>query len=411
MIALIKKSGISGNLKAPASKSHAIRLVLYSLIGNVKVHGLPDSSDVKVAIDLVQKMGIEKKGESFIHHGRDLNHRADLYFGGSGTALRMALPILAYTGGEFAIDGDETLRARPVTEEIRALSSAGIRFSSDSIPLRMSGRATADHIAIAGSESSQSISGLIYALLMSGGGRIEIIPPVVSKHYIDLTCSILASLGADISFTGNVIRIGGGSMRAFSGHVPGDYLLSSFYAAAAYATGGHVSISGLPEQEKWWGDHSIVKVLEDSGVESSFAMGTWNAGSSKQGRGINVDITQSPDMAVSVAAFAPFLQGKTTISGIAGLKFKESNRIRTITETLSAFGVNISSNGSMTIDGQPFIENPVLDSGGDHRIAMLASVLSLHSGGKIMGTECVSKSNPEFFMDLIKMGGDVKLIQ
>ncbi len=411
MIAVIKKSRISGNLKAPASKSHAIRLVLYSLIGNVSVHGLPDSSDVKVAAELVQKLGIVRRGESFIRKGRELNHKSDLYFGGSGTALRMALPILGYIGGEFAIDGDESLRARPVAEEIRALSSAGIKFSSDSIPLRMSGRATMDHVTIAGSESSQSISGLIYALLMNGGGRIDIMPPIVSRHYIDLTCSILASLGADISFSGNVIRIGSSNMGAYSGNVPGDYLLSSFYAAAAYATGGHVSISGLPEQEKWWGDHSLVRVLEDCGVESSFTLGTWKAGSSRQGRGINLDISQSPDMAVSLAAFAPFLQGKTAISGIAGLKFKESNRIRTITETLSAFGVNASVNGSMTIDGQPSIENPVLDSGGDHRIAMLAAVLSLHSGGKIMDAECVSKSNPEFFRDLIKIGGDVKLMQ
>ena len=411
MMAVIKKSRISGSVTAPASKSHAIRLVMYSLIGCANIQGLPDSSDVTVAVDLVGRLGIIRNGDVFSRHGRDLKHRADLYFGGSGTTLRMALPMLAYLGGEFTIDGDETLRARPVREEIRALSEAGVSFSSDSIPLRMSGRANTDHITIKGSESSQSISGLIYALLMNGGGSIQIVPPIVSRHYIDLTCSILASLGADISFSGNVVRINGGDMKEYSGRVPGDYLLSSFYAAAAYATGGHVSISGLPEQERWWGDHSIVGILQENGVESSFQDGTWHVVSSGSGKGMIIDISQSPDMAVSIAAFAPFLTGATTISGTEGLKSKESNRIRTIAETLSAFGVNARTDDSITIDGQPSVKNPALDAAGDHRIAMLSSVLSLYAGGKIMGAECVSKSNPQFYRDLASIGGDITLAQ
>ncbi|EQB68057.1 MAG: hypothetical protein AMDU5_GPLC00017G0020 [Thermoplasmatales archaeon Gpl] len=223
MMAVIKKSRISGNMMAPASKSHAIRLVLYSLIHDVNVQGLPDSSDVAMAVDFVGRLGIIRRENSFSRHREELKHRADLYFGGSGTTLRMALPLLAYLGGEFTIDGDRTLRARPIKDEVRALSEAGISFSSDSIPLRMSGRAVADHVAIKGSESSQSISGLIFALLMNGGGRIEIVPPIVSRHYIDLTCSILKSLGADITFSGNVVRINGGDMKEYSGHVPGDY--------------------------------------------------------------------------------------------------------------------------------------------------------------------------------------------
>ena len=194
MMAVIKKSRISGNVRAPASKSHAIRLVLYSLIHDVNVQGLPDSSDVAMAVDFVGRLGIIRRENSFSRHRGALKHRADLYFGGSGTTLRMALPLLAYLGGEFTIDGDRTLRARPIKDEVRALSEAGISFSSDSIPLRMSGRAVAYHVTIKGSESSQSISGLIFALLMNGGGRIDIVPPIVSRHYIDLTCSILKLL-------------------------------------------------------------------------------------------------------------------------------------------------------------------------------------------------------------------------
>ena len=411
MMAVIKKSRISGNVRAPASKSHAIRLVLYSLIHDVNVQGLPDSSDVAMAVDFVGRLGIIRRENSFRRHRGALKHRADLYFGGSGTTLRMALPLLAYLGGEFTIDGDRTLRARPIKDEVRALSEAGISFSSDSIPLRMSGRAVAHHVTIKGSESSQSISGLIFALLMNGGGRIDIVPPIVSRHYIDLTCSILKSLGADITFSGNVVRINGGEMKEYSGRVPGDYLLSSFYAAAAYATGGDIRISGLPEQESWWGDHSIVGVLQESGVKSSFQDGTWHVASSDSGNGIAMDTSQSPDMAVSIAAFAPFLLGRTTISGTEGLKSKESNRILTITGTLSAFGVSVSANGSITIHGQPSMENPVLDAAGDHRIAMLASVLSLHAGGRIRDADCVSKSNSGFFRDLAAMGGDIKLVQ
>lgn len=407
----INRSRISGKLRAPPSKSHAIRLVIASLLTDVHLSNLPKSDDLLVSVNIVRELGVKISNGKFSRKKSTPDIKKQLWFGGSGTTLRMMLPILAFLGGEFKLDGEQALRNRPLKEEIIALSEAGLEFSSHKLPLTMKGSYETDRFRISGWESSQSISGLIYGLLLLGGGKIDIIPPITSRHYIELTCSLLRSLGAKIFFEENTITVEESTLQKYSGKVPGDYLLSSFYAASAYATGGSITITDLPEPDKWWGDHSIISILSNSNIESSFSNGTWKVSSEKAGDRIESNIYESPDMAVTIASFAPFLKGRTRMDGIENLRTKESDRILSIMSVMQKFGVKSRSGKFLSISGRPPVRDATIDTMNDHRIAMLSTVLSLYSGGTIINAECVNKSNGEFFSDMIELGGDLRLIR
>lgn len=403
----IRPSVIGGHIRAPQSKSIAIRLILSSLAGNIVMEGLERSGDVDAALSAVERLGVVKRGNT-LSPGKVPQDAGTIDFGGSGTTLRMALPLLSLLGTEAVLDGDATLRRRPIGVLVEWLNRNGMDISSDRLPMRIRGRIDTDCVEISGSESSQYISGFILGLHLRGGGRIRLIPPVVSRSYIQMTCAVLSSIGATTAIDGDTISVDPATGKLeFHGSVPGDFLLSSFYAIAAAITGGSLSISGLSRPEWSSGDARIVDLLAGTGSGSRLQDGTWSVEAGEQILPFTEDVSDSPDMSVSLSALASFSSGTSIITGIEGLRTKESDRMASITGTLSAFGVGSRGNGRLEIDG---CRNPVrgtVKSWKDHRITMLGTLLALRPGGTVEGAEDVDKSNPRFFSDLAELGGRI----
>ena len=406
MLVEIKPSKIEGKIKAPQSKSYGIRLVFYSILKESKLDNLIYSDDVKVAIDTVKALGVSVYGSLFKKE-KELKVPSYLYFGGSATTLRMAIPIIAVIGGDVLIDGDESLRKRPLNAIINSLRGQ-VSFSSNSLPTKMSGRLKENYVKIDGNESSQYISGFIYAFSMIGGGEIEVVPPISSKSYIYLTASLINSLGGDVKIRDNKIYVNKGDFKPYVGKVPGDYALASFYAASSIVTGGSLVIEDVYEIPDFDGDHSIAKFYEEMGAESYVKEGKWFVKGSTKLKGIDVNVDDYPDLAPSIASIAPFAESKTIIRGVKRLKIKESNRIVTISETLSHFNVKVNYNDEqIVIFPSSELKEANIFCPNDHRIAMMASVLSFKVGGLINNAECVNKSNPDFWKDLIFLGGNI----
>jgi 3-phosphoshikimate 1-carboxyvinyltransferase len=410
MRAEIKKSIIRGKIKAPTSKSFGIRLILYSLLANVKLKNVSEpSDDIQIAREVVKELGISEKGEfQFISNKSELKVPSSLYFGGSATTLRMIIPILAILGGKALLDGDTSLRRRPLNAIIEALKPY-VTFSSTNLPTVIEGKLNTDHVTISGSESSQYISGFIYAFSLKGGGEIEIIPPVSSKSYINMTIDLINSLGGRVTMKGNKIIVEEGEFKEYEGEIPGDYALSSFYAIASVVTGGEIDINNLYPIPYYEGDHSIVKILRDMGVRTVVEDGSWSVRGAEKLRGIRINVDDFPDLAPSIASIAPFAGSETVIEGIKRLKTKESDRIQTITSTLKSFSVNVESDDQKMVIYPSDVKEGHIECPNDHRIAMLAGVLSLTSGGTVSKAECVSKSNPYFWKDLIYLGANIRL--
>jgi 3-phosphoshikimate 1-carboxyvinyltransferase len=413
MKAVLFPSTIRGKIKAPQSKSIGIRLIFTSLFSDLTLRNLTYSDDVEASIRAVTALGAKVNGERFLRPRTLKLHTNFVNFGGSGTALRMFIPIAVAIGGKVTVDGDETLRKRPLSAIVKLLKDNEISVSSDHLPLTIEGKLRHTEVEIDGSESSQYITGLVYALHILGGGKIKVRPPIVSKSYINLTVQILKERGLDLKFDGNTITIEGGEIVPYDGNVPGDFSLSSFYAAASIATKGCLEIKSLYDPPKFFGDHSIVEIYRQMGAYSKLEGDSWivSGGDIKDKlKPINIDVEDAPDLAVSVASLAPFTSGRTSITGVKRLSNKESNRLKTMAEALGCFGVcSYAKNETFVIAGNNNISRGKVLCPNDHRIAMMVSPLGFFAGGEIENADCVKKSNPNFWNDLIKIGGRIKL--
>lgn len=409
----LERSKVSGRLKAPRSKSHAIRLIFSSLLSPVEIEDLPLSDDVRAAIRAVEALGVRISGTRFETKDmpRIVNER--IYVGGSATTLRILIPIITVIGGRVYIDGDYTLRRRPLDAIVEATRDRGVNISSTKLPIVVEGRLDDNWVKIKGSESSQYISGYMIAFCLKGYGDIYIDPPIVSKSYIYLTRDVLRDFGCNTTIDINKISVERvENPRIVKRKVEGDYALSSFYVASALVTGGSIEIYDLPQPRDYFGDHSIMEIYRSMGAYSEYTDGSWHAKANDEYSAISINIEDAPDLGPSIAPVAAMANGITRIGGVERLRIKESNRIETIINTLKSFNIRASyREGFLEIEGQRNIDlkEVIIDCGGDHRIAMMASALVLKIGGVIENAECVNKSNPSFWNDLRLIGGVLRI--
>ncbi|BCU67175.1 3-phosphoshikimate 1-carboxyvinyltransferase [Sulfolobales archaeon HS-7] len=394
MIAEINPSIIQGSIKAPQSKSIAIRLILASVLTDIKLENLALSNDVLDALDAVNYIKGGCKGI--------------LKLRGSATTLRMIIPIMGAFGCQGIIDGESQLKSRPLSALLE-LRNYGIEFSSNHLPIKLYGKLRDTEIEVDGSESSQHISGLIYSLLLMGGGKISIKGKMVSKSYVNLTAHLLRSIGARIKVFENQIEVEDSELKPYRGSVPGDYLLSSFYAAGSALTGGRLEITGLYEPPPFFGDHSIVDVFKAMGIRSSYTNSSWIVDGIEKEVDSEFNVEDAIDTAMSIAAVASGLNSTIGIEGTSRLRIKESDRVNGILE-LAKFGVKIEVHDEkIRINGSKELTRSEVNCNGDHRVGMMLSVPSVMVGGIIREAECVNKSNPSFWDTLRALGGDVSL--
>lgn len=410
----IERSIIKGSVRAPRSKSHAIRLIFASLLSPVEISDLQRSDDVEAALRAVQALGVSVNGNVLKLSESPSIRSESIYLGGSATSLRILIPIVAVIGGRVYIDGDHSLRRRPLDAITRALSGRGVKISSNRLPVIVEGKLDDTWVRIAGWESSQYISGFMIAFCLAGGGRIYIDPPVVSKSYIYLTREVLIGFGCYSEISDTAIKVERRERIGFvRARVEGDYALASFYAVSALSTGGELEILDLPEPKQYIGDHSIVEIYRSMGAESSYIDNRWRVSASDHYRAVDIDIEDIPDLGLSIAPLAAIASGVSRIQGAGRLRIKESDRVASIINVLESFGVRAWSNseGEIYIEGRSGngIRGAEVSCMNDHRVAMMAASLALRVGGAIRDAECVSKSNPRFWDDLMSIGGRVRV--
>jgi 3-phosphoshikimate 1-carboxyvinyltransferase len=413
MRAIIERSKIYGRIRAPRSKSHAIRLIFSSLLSSVEIIDLLYSDDVLASIDAMKSLGVRFDGRRLELIGRPLIRGENIYVRGSATTLRMLIPVLLVIGGKAHIDGDMSLRRRPLDAIVDAVRDRGVYISGSRLPVTIEGRLDDMWVRIRGSESSQYISGFMIAFCLAGNGKIYIEPPIVSRSYIYLTKEVIEDFGCRVSIGENVIVVDRiDKVRLVRRRVEGDYALSSFYAVSALTSGGRVEIYDLYPPKQYFGDHSIFHIYRSMGAESIYSEGSWVVTASDEYRAIDIDIENAPDLGVSIAPLASISRGVTRIRGIERLRIKESDRASAIIEILGRFGgVARYSGDVMEIEGidANMLRRADVECNRDHRVAMMASSIAVRAGGSIDGAECVNKSNPDFWKDLSAIGGRIRL--
>ena len=424
---------LEGTLRAPSSKSEAHRALIAAALshlygGNsneIRVYCTDLNQDIEATIRCLSALGarIEKEGEYLlITPITTLPQSAHLYCGESGSTLRFLLPVCCALGAtKDSPEGFTTylhmegrLPERPLSPLYEELMSHGAILSPvGSNPLVATGKLTAGDYALDGGVSSQFISGLLFALpLLGEDSTVRVTGKVESEPYIYMTQKILLSLVREITcqcpvfygITGRNHRATPLHMSEFS--VGGDWSGAAFFLTAGLLNRqGSVTVTGL-DTESTQGDKAIVEVLCRMGGEIlKQDDGSLTVLPSRL-HGLEIDASQIPDLVPILAVAASVAEGETLITGAARLRLKESDRLQTVSHMITALGGHIAeTEDGLIIRGVPRLTGGVVDSAGDHRIAMSGGVASLVCDGPVTvtGAEAVAKSYPTFWEELERL--------
>jgi 3-phosphoshikimate 1-carboxyvinyltransferase len=269
----------------------------------------------------------------------------------------------------------------------------GFLFSKDEESLCVCGKLESGVYRVRGDISSQFITGLIFALVYLGGESVvEIIPPLESRSYLELTLSALQAFGAEAQFVGEYsIRIRPAHLRAFSGRIEGDYSNAAFLDAFN-CLGSRVCVEDLnPESRQ--GDRVYTEYFR------RIVNGT-----------PTLDLSDCPDLGPVLFALAALKNG-AVFTGTDRLKAKESDRGAAMHEELRKLGGGlVFGENTITVPKQTLqYKGEILEGHNDHRIVMAMSVILTKTGGAIKGAEAIRKSYPNFFGDIIKLGAKAEL--
>ncbi len=221
----------------------------------------------------------------------------------------------------------------------------------------------------------------------------------VSKPYIDMTIAAMAAAGVPLWRSGYERYAVPGAARYRGGDitVEPDASGMSYFLAAAAITGGRVTIPGI-NSDSVQGDVGLVTAFADMGCStSSDPTGTTLTGGPLTG--IDIDMSNMPDVAPTLAVVSAYARGTTHITGIGNLRVKECDRIDAVSTELRKMGVSVdTTEDTMTVHGGGEPQGAVIDTYDDHRIAMAFAVAGLRTPGVIIrDPACVTKSFPDFW--------------
>lgn len=405
----ITPAPISGSIEGIASKSFAHRALICASLakGESKIKINTTSADIEATVSCLKNLGavIEKNGTVYTVTPLDfLCEKAEIDCNESGSTLRFLLPVICALGIKTTVHGSGRLPERPLSPLKEELIRMGAEIS-DEFPLRVSGRISAGEFTMRGDVSSQFVTGLLMALSFLGGGKINLLPPVESRPYIDITVQVLRQFGADIKEENNTFYINNSPLTGCDFTVEGDWSNAAF----PLCTGAEVT--GL-NPDSTQGDRAIISVLRKMGAEITENGGSFKADVSSL-HGCRIDASDIPDAVPVIAAVASTAEGETVIYNAQRLRLKESDRIRTVCDMLSSLGADITeTTDGMVINGKKFLSGGVVNSFNDHRIAMAAAVAAVKCKNSVIirNADAVNKSYPEFFNDYNKLGGKADVL-
>lgn len=418
---------LRGSLVPPADKSVSHRAALIAAMGEgeTTIGNYLDAADTRSTLAAVSALGAEIEGTSSEAIQPRLKIRgvglrgaapARIDVGNAGTLLRLLPGWLAgQETGEWTVDGDESIRRRPVDRIANPLRLMGARLDcrEDRLPpLRIEAAPLHGVEYALPVASAQVKSCLLFAGLLAEG-ETRVLEPLPSRDHSE---RMLAAAGAEIEHSDGAVSVRPAA-RLEPGEivVPADFSSAAFFVVAALLTpGSEVTISGLGLNPTRTG---LLSILDRMGAEIEVGQ-EGERGGEPSGRlracssnlhATDVGGTDVPlaiDELPLVALAACFAEGETTIRDAAELRRKESDRIATVSEALTALGAKVeTSEDGMRIAGTGGLRGGSVDSHGDHRIAMLGAVAGLASGQgvEVTGMEAAAVSYPDFELDLASL--------
>lgn len=397
MNVLLKKGVLNGIISAPPSKSYSHRYLIASLLSNDKceVSSLFFSDDIKATLSCVESFGgkYEILDDKVIIYGNNNYYINNPVFNcnESGSTLRFLIPIALSKYDNVTFVGTERLISRGIDIYEKIFNFQNIQIIKTNTSINFKGKLKSGTFNVDGSISSQYITGLLFALpLLNGDSIINIIPPINSKEYIEMTLNVLNKFNIKYERNNNTIKIFGNQKYiGINSIIEGDYSNSAFLDAFNYLS-CNVKINNL-NPYSLQGDKVYIDYFNKLNKDY-----------------YELDISNCIDLGPVLFAFAALNHGGK-FTGTSRLKIKESNRDLAMKEELAKVGVEVIVNDNNVIVNKSLLHKPLVpfDSHNDHRIVMALSLFLTQFDIQINNANAINKSYPYYFKDLEKLGVDV----
>lgn len=420
------RAGLRGAIRLPGDKSIGHRALMLGALaeGCTRVKGVPNGADVASTRRCLQALGTEIRDEAdeiriFGCDGVFSSPKDILDCGNSGTTMRLLAAILAARDVDSTLDGDASLRSRPmrrIAEPLRAMG-AQIELRDDQLaPMHVHGSSKLHGIDYELPVASAQLKSALLLAGLGAHGRTTLTGLVGSR---DHTERMLPMFGGRLRANNGTISIEGPqTLRAPESAVvvPGDVSSAAFWiAAATIVPNSRIEIEDVGLNPTRLG---FIDVLSRMGASIEVRprpnehepYGTIVVRSSPL-RATKVGADEVPaliDELPLLAIVAAFAEGTTHVSGAEELRHKESDRISAVVAGARAMGVRIEEFADgFSVAGPATLGDAGIDARGDHRIAMAFAIAALGAKGTatISGAESVTISYPDFFSTLEGLRG------
>jgi 3-phosphoshikimate 1-carboxyvinyltransferase len=424
---------LEGTVQVPGDKSISQRVAMLASLadGTSKVTGYLNGEDARSTLSAMEQMGAkaEFKDDALYITGvaGKLQQPAEpLDMGNSGTGTRLLAGIIAGSGIEAAMIGDESLSSRPMGRIRHPLelmgASVGLSGEKGTLPMMIAG-GNLEGIGYLLPMASAQVKSCVLLAGLYANGKTTVIEPRPTR---DHTEKLFQALDIPIAINGLEISIEGfgkegPKFKARDFIIPGDFSSAAFWIVAVAARPGAelvIENVGLNERRtalmdvmKRMGADIEVTVTEAKGDPCGTikVRGAQLKGTVIEGDEIPNLIDEIPIISVAGA----LADGITDIRDAGELRVKESDRIAEMVKNLRLFGVDVDEkDDGMVVHGPADLKTPdeVIDSHGDHRIAMSVAILNSFGTDAITieNTGCVDTSYPEFWQHMEQLGGKVE---
>jgi 3-phosphoshikimate 1-carboxyvinyltransferase len=452
-VAVIRQARrLRGEFGLPGDKSISHRALMLATLaaGESRIAGAGDGADVRSTAAICAALGAaveravdDESGNAsyrIVSPGVDGlgQPRADLDCGNSGTSLRLFAGILAGLPFRSVLDGDHSLRRRPVARIIEPLRSMGAVLharSDDSLPpVTVVGRTPLRAVDVSTPVPSAQVKSAILLAGLRAEGRTTVREAVATRDHTErmLRARGVPVLTEDGGGLGGAVAVsleGGSSVNAVSERVPGDVSAAAFWlVAAAIHPDAELTLRGVGVNPT---RRAVIDILRGMGADIDerpidAATGA-GVGIGEPGAGIGepvadlvvrssglraidlgpADVAAAIDEIPILCLAASQASGTTIIRGAGELRHKESDRMSGTIEGLRALGARVQVDGDdLTIHGRARLDGAAIDSHDDHRLAMTFAIAGLLASGEtsIRRPGSAAVSYPGFFAELERVG-------
>jgi 3-phosphoshikimate 1-carboxyvinyltransferase len=370
-------------------------LIAQSFSEHVQIHGLSQSEDV---LHLQKALKAFKVGEN------------RFYCGDGGTTFRFLAVRVSRQRGEFHLEGSEQLFSRPMKELLHFFDQVGVNYNlkRTTLTISSSGWVLPPEITCTSTESSQFLSAIALSSWDLPRDLIVELPrQIPSRGYLQMTLDVLRECGLEskvqeASLINEPFLMIKAQQKPQTTKLLIEQDMSSLFSLAVCAIlGGDIEIKNIPA-ESMQPDSVFFDYFRRMKIEYKRDGKKFSIGKQDNFRGIETDLTHTPDLFPALAVLCSKAHGITTLLGLHNLQFKESNRYEKTIELLRRLDRRIDKiDGGVMIHGRsdPFNTKGDFDPSGDHRMAMAAQAANL--GGaqlNILNKSAVNKSFPEFWL-------------